>query len=145
MFKILLEKLPNASSIAATPEDENVPGCEDEKLRVIAEKVKCELSDVQSAEAKCRDKDRIRTMEVTRKEFETASQDLFARALAPVQKVLEDQVMQPRHIDDIVLVGGASRTPRLRELLKDFFGDKQLHTDIDPDVTVAYGAANIID
>lgn len=146
VYKLLLQKLPEAVSTPATPEDETIPGCEDEKLRVLAEKVKCELSGVQSANAKCRHSDgAIRSMQVTRKEFETASQDLFDRALAPVKKVLEDQVMQPKHINDIVLVGGASRTPRLRELLQEFFGDKVLHTDIDPDVTVAYGAANIID
>ncbi len=60
---------------------------------------------------------------------------------ADVQRVLE-----PDRVDDVVLVGGASRMPRLRALLQEFFGPtKRLHTGIDPDTAVAYGAANIID
>lgn len=146
VYTILREKLPNATSSAATPEDESLHGCQDEKLRVIAEQVKKELSNATTARAKCRaDSGAIRTMELTRKEFETASKDLFDRALAPVKKALEDQVMEPRHINDVVLVGGASRTPRIREMLQEHFGHQRIHTDIDPDVTVAYGAANIID
>eukprot|EP00746_Dinoflagellata_sp_MGD_P007647 gnl/MRDRNA2_/MRDRNA2_115173_c0_seq1.p1 gnl/MRDRNA2_/MRDRNA2_115173_c0~~gnl/MRDRNA2_/MRDRNA2_115173_c0_seq1.p1 ORF type:complete len:432 (-),score=107.86 gnl/MRDRNA2_/MRDRNA2_115173_c0_seq1:176-1471(-) len=149
VYTLLTEKLPKAASAPATADEEKdatISGCQDEDLRVLAEQIKKQLSNVTSADAKCRDTSgAIRTIPLTRKEFETASQDLFDRALAPVKKVLSDQVMEPRHINDVVLVGGASRTPRLRELLKEYFGEKTLHTDIDPDVTVAYGAANIID
>jgi molecular chaperone DnaK (HSP70) len=64
--------------------------------------------------------------------------------MVPVDQLLEDLMMEPRHVNDVVLVGGASRTPRLRELLRAKFGGR-VHHDIDPDVTVAWGAANVLD
>lgn len=121
--------------------------CTHTGLHIISEQAKIDLSNRSSVEVQCLSDDgAARKMTVTRDEFEHASADLFDRAIFPVQKVLEDQVMTPEDVDDVVLVGGASRTPKIRELLRKFFGTgKQLHTDIDPDVTVAYGAANVID
>jgi len=102
------------------------------------EKAKIRLSTEDSIEVQCMAQDgSTRVLPVSRAEFENASADLFARAISPVAKVLEDQMMTPSDVHDIVLVGGASRTPRLRVLLREFFGEgKKLHTEIDPDVTV---------
>lgn len=121
--------------------------CDRNGLHILAEDTKIALTYELQVEVGCRTSEgKVQRLAVTRAEFEDASADLFARAIAPVEKVLADQYMEPHHVDDVVLVGGASRTPRIRQLLQEFFGpDKKLHTDIDPDVTVAYGAANILD
>jgi len=125
--------------------------CDYNGLHQLAEEVKIRLSAEEKVEVQCLDTSsasgpKLRSLAVTVEEFEEASQDLFDRAIHPVEKVLEDQHMQPENVDDVVLVGGASRTPKLRRLLREFFGtEKALHTDIDPDITVAYGAANILD
>jgi len=121
--------------------------CDSNGLGILAEVAKIALSQEQTVEVQCLDADKqVRTLVSTREEFEESSRSIFERCIAPVEKVLEDQMMSTEDVDDIVLVGGASRTPKLRALLQEFMGpDKKLHIDIDPDVTIAYGAANIID
>jgi len=145
MQELLQTKLPMARRLA----DYSPPlhRCDKSSLNIIGEEAKIKLSSERSIEVQCLADDGIaRSMVVTREEFETSSADLFDRAIQPVEQVLSDQMMTADNIDDVVLVGGASRTPRLRELLQQFFGpSKRLHTEIDPDITVAYGAANIVD
>jgi molecular chaperone DnaK (HSP70) len=53
--------------------------------------------------------------------------------------------MSKEDVDEIVLVGGSTRIPHIKKLLKDYFGKERLNDDIDPDITVAYGAASILD
>jgi molecular chaperone DnaK (HSP70) len=144
MQAMLEARLDGAKEVASEP---SLPDCSHSGLGVPAEKAKIALSSAAAAEVKCRSSDgRTLSMSVSREEFEAACKDLFDRAIAPVEQVLEDQYMGADDVDDIVLVGGASRMPQLRILLGKFFGNsKRLHTEIDPDVTVAYGAANIID
>jgi len=151
MVDILLEKLkastPSSLRVATSDTPPNVEPCTKDGLHVAGERAKCALSSSTTADVLCKaEGGSIRTLTVTRQEFEKASEDLFLRALDPVKKVLEDQVMEVHHVDDIVLVGGATRMPRVRTMLQDFFGpDQKLHTEIDPDVTIAFGAANIVD
>jgi len=144
MQSLLLSKVEGAQVQQAVP---GIERCDSNGLHIEGERAKISLSSEQSVEISCLAKDgRARTMTVTRDEFEEACAGLFARAMKPVEKVLEDQMMKADNVHDIVLVGGASRMPKLRALLQAFFGeDRQLHTEIDPDVTVAYGAANIVD
>jgi len=143
--EVLEAKLPSAERLARAPA--SAVACDRAGLLVAAERVKIALSGEESAEALClAEGDGARRMVVTRAEFERACRGLFDRALAPVEEVLRDQMMTPANVDDVVLVGGASRMPFLRRLIQDYIGrDKKLHTEIDPDVTVAYGAANILD
>merc|ERR1719491_130145 len=61
--------------------------------------------------------------------------------MKPVQKVLEDADMQKKDIDEIVLVGGSTRIPKVQQLVKDFFNGKEPSRGINPDEAVAYGAA----
>ncbi|CAE7257539.1 HSPA5 [Symbiodinium natans] len=120
--------------------------CDSSGLHILAEAVKIRLSNNSQAEAICHSDGIDRVLVVTRAEFEESAAELFGRAMAPVQKVLDDQMMTADYIDDVVLVGGASRMPKLRELLQEFFGPtKRLHTEIDPDITVAWGAASVLD
>ena len=78
---------------------------------------------------------------LTRAKFEELNMDLFRSTLKPVQKVLEDADMQKKDIDEIVLVGGSTRIPKVQQLVKDFFNGKEPSRGINPDEAVAYGAA----
>ncbi|EPY29615.1 heat shock 70kDa protein 1/8 [Strigomonas culicis] len=67
--------------------------------------------------------------------------DQFERCLDPVRKVLSDAGMKPQEIDDVVLVGGSTRIPKVQQLVSAFFNNKELNRSINPDEAVAYGAA----
>merc|ERR1712141_697861 len=78
---------------------------------------------------------------LTRAKFEELNMDLFRSTMKPVQKVLEDADMQKKDIDEIVLVGGSTRIPKVQQLVKEFFNGKEPSRGINPDEAVAYGAA----
>merc|ERR1712226_1140905 len=78
---------------------------------------------------------------ITRARFEELCADLFRGTLDPVEKALRDAKLDKNSIDDIVLVGGSTRIPKIRKLLSDFFNGKELNKSINPDEAVAYGAA----
>lgn len=78
---------------------------------------------------------------LTRAKFEELNMELFKKTLKPVQQVLEDAKVKPSEIDDIVLVGGSTRIPKVQELLEKFFKGKAVSKGINPDEAVAYGAA----
>ena len=78
---------------------------------------------------------------LTRAKFENLCMDIFHRTMAPVEQVLTDAKMSKSEIDEIVLVGGSTRIPKIRELLSKFFNGKELCQHINPDEAVAYGAA----
>jgi L1 cell adhesion molecule like protein len=77
---------------------------------------------------------------ISRAAFENINADLFKRTMDPVEKVLRDAKMSKSQINEIVLVGGSTRIPKIQQLLKDFFNGKELCKDINPDEAVAYGA-----
>jgi len=78
---------------------------------------------------------------ITRARFEELNADLFRSCIAPVEKVLRDAKMEKRQVQDIVLVGGSTRIPKVQQLLQEFFNGKELNKSINPDEAVAYGAA----
>ncbi|KAJ1338328.1 endoplasmic reticulum chaperone BiP [Microdochium nivale] len=78
---------------------------------------------------------------LTRAKFEELNIDLFKRTLKPVKQVLDDAKMKKDEIDDIVLVGGSTRIPKVVELLEEFFAGKKASKNINPDEAVAFGAA----
>lgn len=79
--------------------------------------------------------------QLTRARFEELNQDLFKKTLGPVKKVLEDAGLKKSEVDEMVLVGGSTRIPKVRALLRDFFNGKKPNSGINPDEAVAYGAA----
>eukprot|EP00758_Cryptobia_borreli_P010717 Tbor_TRINITY_DN5594_c2_g4::TRINITY_DN5594_c2_g4_i1::g.13708::m.13708/K03283/HSPA1s; heat shock 70kDa protein 1/2/6/8 len=79
--------------------------------------------------------------EITRARFEELCSDLFKGTLTPVEKVLADAKMDKRLVNDVVLVGGSTRIPKVQQLVSDYFGGKELNKSINPDEAVAYGAA----
>ena len=78
---------------------------------------------------------------ITRAKLENLSNVFFKRALDPLDTVLKDAKMSKGDIDDIVLVGGSTRIPKLQEMLSNYFNGKELARNINPDEAVAYGAA----
>ena len=78
---------------------------------------------------------------ITRTQFEELCSDLFRWILDPVRESLRCAGLNKDQIDDIVLVGGMTRIPKIQELLKDFFNGKELYKSINPEEAVAYGAA----
>jgi chaperone protein DnaK len=78
---------------------------------------------------------------ITRARFEEINMDLFRKTLKPVDKVLEDADMKKHSIQEVVLVGGSTRIPKVQELLQTYFNGKAPNKGINPDEAVAYGAA----
>ena len=78
---------------------------------------------------------------ITRARFEDLCADLFRNCLQPVERALLDAKLDKNKIDEVVLVGGSTRIPKIQKLLQDFLNDKELNKSINPDEAVAYGAA----
>jgi len=114
-----------------------------QKLRREVEKAKRQLSSTHTArieiESFFEGEDFSETL--TRAKFEELNNDLFRGTLKPVQKVLEDAELKKNEIDEIVLVGGSTRIPKIQQLVKEFFNGKEPSKGINPDEAVAYGAA----
>jgi heat shock protein 5 len=113
------------------------------KLKREVEKAKRTLSSQMSTrieiEAFHEGKDFSETL--TRAKFEELNMDLFKKTLKPVEQVLKDAKVKKSEIDDIVLVGGSTRIPKVQSLIEEFFGGKKASKGINPDEAVAYGAA----
>merc|ERR1712202_45476 len=114
-----------------------------QKLRREVEKAKRALSSTHQArveiEALYDGVDFSETL--TRARFEEINNDLFKNTMGPVKQVLEDSGLKKNQIDEIVLVGGSTRIPKIQQLIKDFFNGKEPNRGINPDEAVAYGAA----
>ena len=113
------------------------------RLRLAAERVKKTLSTSSQAMLEVdsiADGIDMQSM-LTRAKFESLCDDLFRSTLGPVENVLRDSKTSKSEIDDVVLVGGSSRIPRVQQLLKELFNGKELCQSIHPDEAVAYGAA----
>ncbi|KAE8662709.1 Luminal-binding protein [Hibiscus syriacus] len=78
---------------------------------------------------------------LTRARFEELNNDLFRKTMGPVKKAMEDAGLEKRQIDEIVLVGGSPRIPKVQQLLKDYFDGKEPKKGVNPDEAFAYGAA----
>ena len=78
---------------------------------------------------------------LTRAKFDNLCNDMFQKTLEPVERVLKDSKLGKGDIDEVVLVGGSTRIPKVQELLTNFFGGKELCRNINPDEAIAYGAA----
>lgn len=78
---------------------------------------------------------------ITRAKFESLCADLFRRTIAPLDRLLADAKVSKDQIHEIVMVGGSSRIPKIRELLSSYFNGKKLNDSVHPDEAVAYGAA----
>ncbi len=114
-----------------------------QKLKSEVEKAKRDLSSVQQVKIFIEGiMDGIDFEEtLTRAKFEELCSDLFKNTLKPVETVLSDSGLKRSEVDEIVLVGGSTRIPKVQQLIKDFFNGKEPNRGINPDEAVAYGAA----
>merc|ERR1712086_163384 len=114
-----------------------------QKLRKEVERVKRSLSSQHQArveiESLSEGEDFSETL--TRARFEELNIDLFKKTLGPVKKVMEDASFKKSQLDEIVMVGGSTRIPKVQQLIKDYFNGKEPNKGINPDEAVAYGAA----
>ena len=78
---------------------------------------------------------------ISRARFEMLNMELFLACMKPVEKCLKDANMGKDDVDDVVLVGGSTRIPKVQELLRKFFNEKELCRRLNPDEAVAYGAS----
>ena len=78
---------------------------------------------------------------ITRARFEDMNMDYFRKCMEPVEQVLRDSKIAKGEVDEVVLVGGSTRIPKIQEMLSEFFNGKELNRSINPDEAVAYGAA----
>jgi len=114
-----------------------------QKLRKEAERVKRALSTQHQARLEIEsliDGQDV-SEQLTRARFEELNMDLFKLTLGPVKKVLLDAGMSKEKVNEIVLVGGSTRIPKIQQMIKDFFNGKEPSRGINPDEAVAYGAA----
>ena len=117
-----------------------------QRLKDAAEKAKIELSNQTSTEINLPyimpvdgvPKHLVKTL--TRAKFEQLCDDLFQRTIIPCRKALEDARLSASQIDEVLLVGGSSRIPKVQEIVKEFFG-KEPNKSVNPDEVVAIGAA----
>lgn len=117
-----------------------------QRLREAAEKAKMELSQLMQTEINLpfitatAEGPKHLNLTLTRAKFEQLVQDLVDRCVPPVEKALRDAGLNPNQIDEVILVGGMTRVPRIQQLVKDIFG-KEGHKGVNPDEVVAVGAA----
>ena len=117
-----------------------------QRLREAAEKAKMELSQLMQTEVNLpfitatAEGPKHLNMTITRAKFEQLVEDLIQRCVPPVEKALKDSGLNPNQIDEVILVGGMTRMPRVQQLVKDIFG-REGHKGVNPDEVVAIGAA----
>ena len=117
-----------------------------QRLKEAAEKAKCELSSTMSTDINLpfitadQSGPKHLNYSLTRAKFEQLVDDLIQRTLEPMKKALSDAGLKPSEIDEVLLVGGSTRIPKIQTVVKDFFG-KEPNKGVNPDEVVAIGAA----
>ncbi len=118
-----------------------------QRLKEAAEKAKMELSTVLESDVNLpfvtadASGPKHLNLKLTRGRFEQMCEDIFQRSVGPVKQALSDANLTPDKIDEVVLVGGSTRIPRVQQIVKDIFLGKDPHKGVNPDEVVAVGAA----
>src|SRR5712691_6807858 len=118
-----------------------------QRLKEAAEKAKIELSSTASTDINLpfitadQSGPKHLNMAMTRAKFEQLVGDIIQKTMGPLKQALADAGMQPKDIDEVVLVGGSTRIPMVQKLVQDHFGGKEPHKGVNPDEVVAIGAA----
>ncbi len=118
-----------------------------QRLKEAAEKAKMELSTVLESDINLpfvtadASGPKHLNLKLTRGRFEQMCEDLFQRSVGPVKQALSDANLTPEKIDEVVLVGGSTRIPRVQQIVRDLFLGKEPHKGVNPDEVVAVGAA----
>ena len=118
-----------------------------QRLKEAAEKAKIELSSTMSTDINLpfitadQSGPKHLNMALTRAKFEQLIGDIVNKTMGPLKQALADAGMQPKDIDEVVLVGGSTRIPMVQKVVQDYFGGKEPHKGVNPDEVVAVGAA----
>src|SRR5476649_1060 len=118
-----------------------------QRLKEAAEKAKIELSSTMSTDLNLpfitadQSGPKHLNMSLTRAKFEQLVGDILQKTMGPLKQALADAGVDPKKIDEVVLVGGSTRIPMVQKLVQDFFGGKEPHKGVNPDEVVAIGAA----
>ena len=118
-----------------------------QRLKEAAEKAKCELSQLAETEINLpfvtadASGPKHLQLKLTRAKLEQLMEDILQRTVGPVKQAMSDAGLTPDKIDEVVLVGGSTRIPRVVQIVKDLFGGKEPHKGVNPDEVVAVGAA----
>src|SRR5574337_920180 len=118
-----------------------------QRLKEAAEKAKCELSQLNETEINLpfitadASGPKHLQLKLPRAKLEQLMEELLQRTVGPVKQALSDAGLTPDKIDEVVLVGGSTRIPRVQQIVKDLFGGKEPHKGVNPDEVVAVGAA----
>src|SRR5437667_2277754 len=118
-----------------------------QRLKEAAEKAKIELSSTMSTDINLpfitadQTGPKHLNMALTRAKFEQLVGDIVNKTMGPLKQALADAGMQPKDIDEVVLVGGSTRIPMVQKIVQDYFGGKEPHKGVNPDEVVAIGAA----
>jgi len=118
-----------------------------QRLKEAAEKAKMELSTVMETDINLpfitadASGPKHLNMKLTRARFEQMCEDIFQRSVGPVTQALRDAGVGPEKINEVVLVGGSTRIPRIQQIVKNLFNGKEPHKGVNPDEVVAVGAA----
>jgi len=118
-----------------------------QRLKEAAEKAKIELSQMMETEINLpfitagASGPIHMQQKLTRTRLEQLMNDLLERSMKPVKQALEDAKMSPNDIQEVVMVGGSTRIPKVQSIVRTFFGEKELHKGVNPDEVVAVGAA----
>ena len=150
---------------------DDLPLCSVSSFHTLGEKVKISLSEQQTektneesivAQTKClalppfQDETKadsvqsvcdslyVETLEISLEEYNRVVQPLFDRSVIPATRLVEDLTLQKEEIDEIVMVGGTTKMPQIRELVRQAFPKAQLNTHIDPDVTVVSSIVGVL-
>jgi molecular chaperone DnaK len=117
-----------------------------QRLKEAAEKAKMELSQMMQTDVNLpfitatQEGPKHLNVTITRAKFEQLCEDLFKRTLEPLHQALKDAGLSPSQIDEVILVGGSTRIPKIQQLVREFFG-KEPNKGVNPDEVVAVGAA----
>src|SRR5512143_439126 len=117
-----------------------------QRLKEAAEKAKMELSTTTSTDINLpfitatQEGPKHLNLSLTRAKFEQLVDDLIQRTMPPMQQALKDAGLEPGKVDEVILVGGSTRIPKVQQIVRDFFG-KEPHKGVNPDEVVAVGAA----
>ncbi len=118
-----------------------------QRLKEAAEKAKCDLSQLSETEINLpfitadASGPKHLQQKLTRAQLEKLMEDILQRTVGPVKQALSDAGLSPDKIDEVVLVGGSTRIPRVQDIVKQLFGGKEPHRGVNPDEVVAVGAA----
>ena len=138
LIKLCIEEFKNNTGIDINSNQKAL-----RRLKIYCEKVKRDLSSSSQVDI---DIDALAegedfTTTITRANFEHICQDTFNKCIPPMEEALKDAQMKKDDIDDVILIGGSSRIPKIQEIVKEFFNRKELCKNIHPDEAVALGAA----